>query len=335
MTSPSAAKLRPAPTSATTLPLASLAMLLLPLTALGAWSWWGATRVPRPRDAAPPIMLALGAGASLPPLRRSPARGAGHPEGTRRRAASAPPAEKPLVLGPARPVVTSSADGLLRRVFSPPALVLLALDIVVAALLRTMVAPLATGVLLVVPLLIAAAFPAVRKGFQAHSLALIGDDGLLEAGAPLVGWVTMCALVTVMIGMLAGLALSVAVVFPGMAVLFPQEVVGENDLSTRPEDLRRNIAAVRALSLLVILIFVFSWLIVDARVGEGRFWLAMATLAVMVVLTILIVRWQQRTPTSEIEDAPGTSPSAEVSAEGGIGTNGPDLADPPTTPKQW
>ncbi|WP_010532896.1 hypothetical protein [Brachybacterium squillarum] len=111
--------------------------------------------------------------------------------------------------------------------------------------------------------------------------------------------------------------------------------MGENNLSTRPEDLRRNIAAVRALPLLVILIFVFSWLIVDARVGEGRFWLAMATLAVMVVLTVLIVRWQQRTPTSETEDAPGTSPSAEVSAEGGIGTNGPDLADPPTTPKQW
>lgn len=233
MTSPSAVKLRPAPTSATTLLLATLAMLLLPLATLGAgilfpyrvpgtyltiaalhlgtaailsrgaWSWWGATRTPSPRDAAPPIMLALGVGASLLPLRRSPARGARHPEGTRGRAASAPPAEKPLVLGPARPVVTSSADGLLRRVFSPLALVLLALGmavsvaalllfslgapteataepltvvvafaaapaaawavlaslwrkdedfgIVVAALLRTMVAPLATGVLLVVP----------------------------------------------------------------------------------------------------------------------------------------------------------------------------------------
>lgn len=467
MTSPSAVKLQPAATSATTLLLGALAMLLLPLTTLGAgvlfpyrvpgtyltvavlhlgtaailargaWSWWGATRGPRPRDAAPPIMLALGVGASLLlirliaaqhgilgsalprvrygapmdvdvpylasvglgmlalllalvwlallPLRRSPGRGAGRPEGTRGRAASAPPAEKPLVLGPPRPVVTSSADGLLRRVFSPLALVLLALGIavsvaalllfslgspteataepltvvvafaaapsaawavlaslwrkdedfgiVVAALLRTMVAPLATGVLLVVPLLIAAAFPAVREGFQAHSLALIGDDGLLEAGAPLAGWVAMCALVTVMVGMLAGLTLSVAVVFPGMAVLFPQEVVGENDLSTRPEDLRRNIAAVRALSLLVVLIFVFSWLIVDARVGEGRFWLAMATLAAMAVLTVLIVRWQRRAPTSETEDAPDTS--ATASTEDGIGTNGPDQADPPATPKQW
>ncbi|WP_010532895.1 hypothetical protein [Brachybacterium squillarum] len=325
MTSPSAVKLRPAPTSATTLLLATLAMLLLPLATLGAWSWWGATRVPRPRDAAPPIMLALGVGASLLlvrliaaqhgilgsalprirygapmavdvpylasmglgllalllalvwlallPLRRSPGRGAGRSEGIRGRAASAPPAEKPLVLGPPRPVVTSSADGLLRRVFSPLALVLLALGIavsvaalllfslgsptettaepltvvvafaaapsaawavlaslwrkdedfgiVVAALLRTVVAPVLTGILLLVPLLLATAFPAVREGFQAHSLALIGDDGLLEAGAPLVGWVAICALVTVMVGMLAGLALSVAVVFPGMATLFP------------------------------------------------------------------------------------------------------------------
>lgn len=162
-----------------------------------------------------------------------------------------------------------------------------------AALYRTIAGPPAIGVIALMPSLLTGLLPPVWTGFSAQHLASIGDGGLVDAGAPVVAFVGFAMLVAAGAGMVGGLVLSVAVVLPVTALFLPGVMVADNELSTRPADRRRNVASVRLLSLLILMIFVFSALIAGAEPGELRFGLAMAALAVLVVLTVAILRTQR------------------------------------------
>lgn len=166
------------------------------------------------------------------------------------------------------------------------------LGIVRAALLRTLVLPLLTaaGAL---PTMLATLLPSVRQGFAAQRLVAAVDDQLLPTESSMFASVALTALITVGASILAGLAITVVAVMPITAVFMPQVMVGDNDMSTAPEHRRQNIAAVRALSLLIVLIFVFSILITNAEPDEARFWIAMAVLLVMAALTWYIWRTQK------------------------------------------
>lgn len=167
------------------------------------------------------------------------------------------------------------------------------LGVVMGALGRTMTVPVAAAVLCFLPTLLAVLLPPVWQGFAAQQLSAIGDGGLVAPGTPPPGWVGMSALVALAIGMLSGLAVSVAVVMPVVAIFMPQVMIVDNQMSTSPEHRRQNTAAVRAITMFVVLTFVFAALITDSDPGDVRFWLAIACLVLIVVLVAFTYRTQR------------------------------------------
>ena len=165
--------------------------------------------------------------------------------------------------------------------------------VVMGALLRTMVVPVVTAPLCFLPTLLAVLVPPVWQGFAAQQLSAIGDAGLVAPGTPPPGWVGMAALVALSCGMLSGLALSVAVVMPVVAIFMPQVMIDDNQMSTSPEHRRQNTAAVRAITAFVVLTFVFAALITDTDPGDVRFWLAIACLVLIVVIVAFTYRTQR------------------------------------------
>lgn len=168
------------------------------------------------------------------------------------------------------------------------------LGILMAALYRTMAVPVLGAIVGLLPAFLAFLVPPVGHGFAEQYRAAVGDSGIIPEGSPLVMFFVLGALLSLLVGMLGGLALSIAVIMPLLTLFRPEQLVGENGLSTNRADRRRNVAAMRLMSLLVILIFVFAILIADADAGEPRFAWAMVTLAVLVGLTVAIVRLQRK-----------------------------------------
>lgn len=72
--------------------------------------------------------------------------------------------------------------------------------------------------------------------------------------------------------MLAGLAAAVFLLLPIGAFLFPAQLVQDNMMSTDPQHLRRNVAAIRMLSLLLALVFAVPTLLVMADQGSALWW---------------------------------------------------------------
>jgi len=167
------------------------------------------------------------------------------------------------------------------------------LGILMGALYRTMAVPVLGAVAGLLPAFLAFLVPPVGHGFAEQYRAAVGDSGIVPEDSPLVMFFVLGALLSLLVGMLGGLALSIAVIMPLLALFRPGQMVGENGLSTNRADRRRNVAAMRLMTLLVILIFVFAILIADADAGEPRFTWAMVTLAVL-VLTVAIVRLQRK-----------------------------------------
>lgn len=190
-----------------------------------------------------------------------------------------------VVFTPAVPMLWAVLESLWRRDEE--------LGIPMAALYRTIAGSPVIGAIALTPSLLAGLLPPVWTGFSAQHLASIGDDGLVAAGAPAVAFVGFAMLVAAAVGMVGGLVLSVGVVLPVTALFIPGVMVADNELSSKPADRRRNVASVRLLSLLILMIFVFSALIAGAEPGELRFGLAMAALAVLIVLTVAILRTQR------------------------------------------
>lgn len=165
--------------------------------------------------------------------------------------------------------------------------------VVMGALFRTLTVPVIATALCFLPTLLAVLLPPVWQGFAAQQMSAIGDAGLVAPGAPPPGWVGMAALVALACGMLSGLALSVMVVMPVVAIFIPQVMIVDNQMSTSPEHRRQNIASVRAISAFVVLTFVFAGLITGTDPGDLRFWLAIACLVLLVVLVAFTYRTQR------------------------------------------
>lgn len=149
----------------------------------------------------------------------------------------------------------------------------------------TMAMPFLVSVVVFVPLMVVSLLPPIWRGFSTHHITLIGDGGLVAADAPVVGFLGLGALTVLGMGMVGGLAASVFVVIPAVAIFRPDVMIGENELDTSPEDRRNNTTAVRLMAGVIVMIFVVSILIVLAGNGEVPGWTVPVSVAVLVGLT--------------------------------------------------
>ena len=190
-----------------------------------------------------------------------------------------------VVLLPALPMVWAVLESLWRLDAD--------LGPVMGALWRTLVGPFVITIVLVIPLLLVSVLPPVRRGFHARHMASIGDGGLVAADASVFAFLGLGALVALGTGMAGGLAVSVAVVIPAVALLRPQQMVAENEMSTDPAHRRRNVAAVRAMAAMIVMIFVFSILMVRYQHGAVPGWAVLLSLLVLVGLAVAVVLLQR------------------------------------------
>lgn len=164
---------------------------------------------------------------------------------------------------------------------------------VMGALWRTVAAPPVIAVLACVPSMLASLLPPVWQGYSDQFATAVGVGGMLSASAPPPAHVAGAALVALGIGMVGGLALSVFVVIPLVALLLPRLMIDENEMSTSPEDRRRNIAAVRVFAALIVMIFVFAFLMTAYERGSVPGWAPFLAVGVLVVLTGVILKLQR------------------------------------------
>ncbi|WP_377803628.1 hypothetical protein [Brachybacterium sp. GCM10030268] len=167
------------------------------------------------------------------------------------------------------------------------------LGITLAALYRALTLPFVTVGVVLFPSVLVGLLPPVWRGFASRPLGAIDWAGFVTRDVPLPGWVGMAALMALLFGMLGALALTVFVILPLTAAFLPHIAIGDNALSTKPEDHRRNVRAIRALAALIPLVFVFAVLMTNAEAGSVRWWAAMATVVVMVALAVYIRRTQR------------------------------------------
>lgn len=115
---------------------------------------------------------------------------------------------------------------------------------------------------------------------------------LPAAGDSVFGWLGLSMLIGLLGALLAGLILSVAVVLPVAAFFMPERVIRDNMLNTDPAHHAANVTSVRALSLLVPLLFLIPGLLVAARQGSPWWWLG--TVLIPVGLFLIYVVWNQQ-----------------------------------------
>jgi Na+/melibiose symporter-like transporter len=82
-------------------------------------------------------------------------------------------------------------------------------------------------------------------------------------------------------------------VIPAVALLRPQQMVGENEMSTDPAHRRRNVAAVRAMAAMIVMIFVFSTLMALYQDGDAPGWAVLLSLLVLVGLGVAVFLLQR------------------------------------------
>ncbi|MCI2266180.1 hypothetical protein [Sediminivirga luteola] len=199
--------------------------------------------------------------------------------------ASALPAAAAVVLAP----VPVTAWAVTQSLWRPDE----ELGVVMAALWRTMAVPFVT-----VPGLAALSFltgllPPVRSGFAARPWPATSWEGPLPAaGDSVFGWLGLSVFIGLLGALLAGLILSVAVVLPVAAFFMPERVIQDNMLNTDRAHHAANVTSVRALSLLVPLLFLIPGLLVAARQGSPWWWLGIVLIPVG--LFLMYVVWSQQ-----------------------------------------
>ena len=196
---------------------------------------------------------------------------------------------------------------------------------VMGALWRTMVGPFVITIVLVVPLLVVSVLPPVHRGFHTQHMASIGDGGLVAADASVFAFLGLGALVALATGLVGGLAVSVAVVIPAVALLRPQQMIGENQMSTDPAHRRRNVAAVRLMAALIVMVFVFSILMARYQDDDAPGWAVLLSLVVLVGLVVAVFVLQRVDHRARARS--GTSAKVENPADPRPQTLRPDQDD--------
>lgn len=180
------------------------------------------------------------------------------------------------------------------------------LGVVMAALYRTMVMPFFAAVPVAVVFLLAVALPPAWRAYETREWRGSTWDGPLPGDeATLLAWCALVLFVGILVSLLVGLALSVFVVSPVLAFWWPEQYIGDNLMSRAPADRARNVLAVRALSLLIPLIFVVVTLLVVFEPGDGPWWLGLLLVPVGVAALVVVVRAQR--PDHAARDTRGVS----------------------------
>lgn len=136
-------------------------------------------------------------------------------------------------------------------------------------------------------LVFATGLPAAMTAARAARHGLLRDLDLdpvplLVAVGPLMG---------LLAGMTVGLVLSVAVVLPAYAFLLPEAAMAANDYDTGEEATPANTVAIRALAILLIIVFASPTLIIAGAAGPG--WVPILGWALLPIGIALIV-WIRR-----------------------------------------
>lgn len=149
------------------------------------------------------------------------------------------------------------------------------LGVALLALIRTMVVPAAAGLVLGVAAFLPAVVPALWREFPLREWPQ-EFFGIFETISSLGGWLGMNILVGFLFALMGGLFLAVGVVLPWLTFFRPDQAIRDNMLSRDPQHRRRNIAVMRALSVLLVLVFLIPGLMNWGRMYDTQWWIGAA-----------------------------------------------------------
>lgn len=162
------------------------------------------------------------------------------------------------------------------------------MGIVRAALWRNTIVPFVTAVPLALVNILIALVPPVRQRFE-QQWPTDTWDGLLPTEQPsLLSLAGMSALMGCTAALLAGIALSVAIVLPVTAFWKPEQFIKDNMMSTSEKHRAANTAVVRVSTILILLIFVIVSLLVLADQGSIWWWIGILLIPLGVALTYFV-----------------------------------------------
>lgn len=165
--------------------------------------------------------------------------------------------------------------------------------VILLSLIRLLVIPLGAGLVLGAASFLPAVLPALWSGYGERAWPDTFFLGVFETTSSLSGWLIMNALIGLLFSIIGGLGITLLVVCPWIAFFRPDQAIADNMLSQHPEHRRTNIVAIRALSLLLPLIFVIPGLMNWGRMHSTPWWIGVALIPVAVLLTG-IIWWKQR-----------------------------------------
>ncbi|SDS85425.1 hypothetical protein [Microlunatus soli] len=176
------------------------------------------------------------------------------------------------------------------------------LGYIFAALARTMIVPAVTSLPFAVLQTVLTRLPVFVDRVEQHSFHgsyirhywFSGESGAINV---VDGSVIKTLLISMLGGyalsLLAGLVITVFVIWPAIAFLRPRALLREAQLSQRPSDLAASIASVRAQSVIAILALAIPSLMVPTDSDEVLWWIGVALIPVGVVLVYVAWRGQQ------------------------------------------
>lgn len=168
------------------------------------------------------------------------------------------------------------------------------MGVIMAALYRTMVMPFFAAAPLAVVFAVVLAVPPAWRAFETRFTMTASWGGPpLGGDSGLAAWLGLTLFMGVLASLLAGLALSVFVVLPVLAIWRPDHLIADNQMSRDPADRARNVLAVRALGVLLPLVFVVAWLLVTSDQWSAGWWVGIILIPVGLG-ALVVVRLTQR-----------------------------------------
>ncbi len=191
------------------------------------------------------------------------------------------------------------------------------LGIVMAGLRRTLVVPFVAVPASALVTFATGLLPQVGEGFERRYWPHNWNGMVPTEESSLYGWLAMATLISFTMGLLAGLAVAVAVVFPAAAIWRPQYVIKHNMMSRSKEHRASNTAAARAMSLITPLVFLIVILLKFA--DEGSVWWWLGILLIPVGVGVVYFVWSRQRV------------DHEARAKSGLQAQIPNPNDPPPT----
>ena len=160
--------------------------------------------------------------------------------------------------------------------------------VLMAAVIRSAVVPVITALPLGLLNLVIGLLPPFSARIEQHQIpddVYLGHEWFpLEEDGLVFQFLVQGTMGGFVMSMLAGIAITVFVVFPATAFWNPAQAIKDSMMSTKAADGAASIAAIRALALVLPLAFVIPALMVDADSDDFRWWLGVALIPIGLAL---------------------------------------------------